>query len=201
MMRLSKTLAVLSTLSVLAGCATAEQPAPGSRMSPSARSAQSPQSTAGQSTVVGNQSVPVPAAASMVCGPEIGESLQRQLRLGHEPEGTSSWDGKRFECTFRLPNGPLVLVVLAHGSQAAAAQSLATQRSQLAGARPIVGLAAFGLPAAQADSGVVLFARDAFTLRVDSTRMTAPIGPFERSRRDFAYSIAADVIACWQEHH
>lgn len=199
MMRVSKILAVLSTLSVLAGCATAEQPAPESRMSPSARSAQS--ATSSQSTVVGNQSVPVPAAASMVCGPEIGESLQRQLRLGHEPEGASSWDGKRFECTFRLPDGPLVLVVLAHGSGAAAAQSLATQRSQLAGARPIIGLAAFGLPAAQADSGVVLFARDAFTLRVDSTRMTPPIGPFERSRRDFAYAIAADVIACWQEHH
>ncbi|WP_431843257.1 hypothetical protein [Calidifontibacter indicus] len=195
-MRVSKILAVLSTLSVLAGCATAEQPAPESRMSPSARSAQS-----SQSTVVGNQSVPVPAAASMVCGPEIGESLQRQLRLGHEPEGASTWDGKQFVCTFRLPDGPLVLVVLAHGSQAAAAQSLATQRSQLAGARPIIGLAAFGLPAAQADSGVVLFARDAFTLRVDSTRMTPLIGPFERSRRDFAYSIAADVIACWQEHH
>ena len=180
------------TLLALTGCASSAQ-------------SSSTQATTPPSAVVkssgGTSSGAAPDAASMVCGPQIQDSLQRHLQLGSKPRGTSTWDGKQFVCTFRLADGPLVLTVLAHQSPTAATQSLAQQRSSIAGSRPITGLAAFGLPAAQADPGIVLFARDAFTLRVDSTGMDDPIGPFKRSRVEFAYSIAADVIACWKEHH
>lgn len=140
-----------------------------------------------------------PPTASMVCGPEIQGSLQTLLALPGRPTGTSTWVDGLFTCTYALPQGQLVLSVQQSADPAAAKAHFAALRSHTPTSTALTGLSSLGLPAFQSASGIVSFVKDNLTLEVDATGLTATVGPQRTPRGDFAYTLATDVLACWQE--
>ncbi|MEO3936908.1 hypothetical protein V3N99_09135 [Dermatophilaceae bacterium Soc4.6] len=140
-----------------------------------------------------------PPTASMVCGEEIQGSIETLLALPGRPAGTSTWGDGLFTCTYTLPQGRLVLSVQQSADPAAAMTYFATLRNRTRNAAALTGLTALGLPAFQSDSGIVSFVKDNLTLKVDATALTATVGPQRTSRGEFAYTVATDVLACWQE--
>lgn len=152
----------------------------------------------GQTMAGGSVGQP-PQTASMVCGPEIRGSIKTLLALPGPPVGTSTWEHGRFACTYALPQGRLVLSVQQSADAAAAKTYFAALRSRTQPATTLTGLTSLGLPAFQSNTGIVSFVKDNLTLEVDATALVATLGPQRTSRGDFAYTVATDVLACWQE--
>lgn len=140
-----------------------------------------------------------PGTASMVCGPEIQGSIKTLLALPGPPAGTSTWANGRFTCTYALPQGRLMLSVQQSPDAATAQTYFTALRSRTQTATALTGLTSLGLPAFQSDTGIVSFVKDNLTLEVDATGLAATVGPQQTSRGDFAYTVATDVLACWQE--
>ena len=152
----------------------------------------------GETTTGGSGGQP-PQTASMVCGPEIRGSIKTLLALPGPPAGTSTWANGRFTCTYALPQGRLVLSVQQSTDAAAAQTYFSALRIRTQTATTLTGLTSLGLPAFQSDNGIASFVKDNLTLEVDATGLTATVGPEHTSRGDFAYTVATDVLACWQE--
>ncbi|WP_334173779.1 hypothetical protein [Sinomonas sp.] len=139
----------------------------------------------------------VPPAAAMVCGDEIRDRIAQALALPAVPVPASAWAAGLYTCTYALPGGTLVLSVKAYPDPAAARSYAQAAVAGLPGAAPIQGLANLGLPAYRSSTGTVAFAKDAFALTVDATRLGEPVGPQRTTRTALAYQIATDVLACW----
>lgn len=135
-------------------------------------------------------------SATMVCSAEIRNDVVKILGLQRTPSSTTSWVNHLFTCTYQLPTGSLVLRVHESPTVPAARQYFNAQRHSLPSAKPLVGLASFGLPAFETDRNVV-FLKDAKTLEVDATGLPAHVGPNGDTRGDFAYTVATDVLVCW----
>lgn len=140
-----------------------------------------------------------PGTASMVCGPEIQGSIKTLLALPELPTGASTWVDGLFTCTYALPQGRLVLSVKQSSDSAAAMTYFTSLQNRTRTSTALTGLTSLGLPAFQSDSGIVSFVKDNLTLEVDATGLAATVGPQRTSRGDFAYTVATDVLACWQE--
>lgn len=190
---------------MLSGCAAAGS-APGASQvaqataapasgGPSASTASDPAASGGTS---GATTGPSPAAA-MVCGDEIRARIAQILALGAAPVPSSTWTGGLYTCTYRLPQGDLVLSVQESAEPATARTDAQAAVAALPGAAPIEGLANLGLPGYQAPAGRVSFAKDTFALTVDATALREPVGPHGISRGSLAYQVATDVLACWSE--
>lgn len=203
-------LALLALPLLLAGCGTT---ANGARPNET-RSVTAPAKTAAPSsdsqmadgmtmapgeTMAGGSEGQPPETASMVCGPEIQGSIKTLLALPGLPVGTSTWGGGRFTCTYLLPQGRLVLSVQKSTDAAAAQTYFEALQTRTRTSTPLTGLTSLGLPAFQSDNGVVSFVKDNLTLEVDATGLAVTVGPQRTSRGDFAYTVATDVLACWQE--
>ena len=135
----------------------------------------------------------------MVCGEEIRGSVARIFALDRPIEGTSTWKGGRYTCTYPLPDGPLTLAVEDSLDEARGRAYFAGLRRSDGSPDLLVGLESFGLPSYQTDTGRVVFLKDGKTLAVDATSLPASAGPGGESRTDDAYAVAADVIGCWSE--
>jgi hypothetical protein len=138
--------------------------------------------------------------ARMICSHEVAEAVQRTLALPATPRATDAWQAPTYRCSYALPRGTLVLTVadLPPGS-AAAQQRYADTRTTVSGARRIVGMQSFGLPAFESTAGQVGFLKDGRTLLVDATGVPDGALPPGFSRMGVAYGVAAAVIACWTE--
>lgn len=139
------------------------------------------------------------SAAAMVCGDEIRARIAQILALPAAPVPSSMRAGGLFTCTYRLPEGALVLSVQESAGPAAARDWAQRAVAALPGAAPIEGLANLGLPGYQAPAGMVAFAKHNFALIVDATALSEPVGPHSISRSSLAYQVATDVLACWSE--
>jgi hypothetical protein len=138
-------------------------------------------------------------SARMICSEDVQRSVQRIFGLRSRPSPTSSWADHVFTCTYRLRTGRLVLSVQDSTDVSAGARYFKASQQRLGDARPLRGLAGFGLPSYETDAGMVGFLKDGKTLQVDATALARAAGPDHQSRTDVAYAVAADVVACWSE--
>jgi hypothetical protein len=137
-----------------------------------------------------------PSAAAMVCSAEVRENIARLLALPARPQGRPTWRNHLYTCHYDLPAGPLVLTVHESPDDAAARSYLADRRRSFPRTTPITGLASLGLPGFESPSGVAAFTKDNFTLVVDATQLSGPLGAAGTTRSGFAYALATDVLAC-----
>jgi hypothetical protein len=137
-------------------------------------------------------------AARMICGREIGRAIQREFGLRALPRASSTWRNQLYNCTYRLPQGPLMLAVEDSTKTAVGRSYFDQAMRQAPQATPIRGLQNFGLPSYETSTGTVAFLKDGKTLVVDASRLSLVPGS-GRSRTDSAYAIAAAVVACWRE--
>lgn len=147
--------------------------------------------------LVSSHPADVPSAAAMVCSAELGHSIAALLGLPATPRGRPTWTGRLYTCRYDLPAGRLVLTVQESADDAAAENYLAAQRRSFPHARPVTGLASLGLPAFETPAGITAFAKDNFTLVVDASHLSGPLGKRGSTPGDFAYAVATDVLACW----
>ena len=150
-------------------------------------------------TMAGESTPGPPETASMVCGEEIQGSIKTLLALPALPKGTSTWQDGLFTCTYPLAQGRLVLSVQVSADATAAKAYFNALRARSAKSTALTGLTSLGLPAFQSASGVVSFVKDNMTLEVDASGLTPLVGPHQTTGGDFAYTVATDVLACWQE--
>jgi len=139
--------------------------------------------------------------ARMICSDEIGSAVRRTFALPRRPSTTRSWSASdlTFACTYRLPGGALRITVQDAPDATTGRPYFRRLRSGLAGATPIHGVQALGLPAFETPSGEVAFLKDGKTLRVDASDLPRSALPTGFTRQQAAYGVAASVIACWTE--
>lgn len=139
------------------------------------------------------------ASARMVCSPEIRRDVALTLALRSLAAGDVTWTKELYTCTYQTVGGALVLSVKDSPDAATGRGYFNTLKGRLGPTRPLVGLAAFGLPAYETQDGTVVFLKDGKTLTVDATELAPESIPDHQSPADVAYAIAADVIGCWSE--
>lgn len=143
---------------------------------------------------------PPSETAQMVCGDEIHGDVASTFKQQGLAAGVSTWSGGRlFTCTYRLPQGDLVLSVKDSLSLPGGRAYFNAVRAFDGRPALLTGLQAFGLPSYETTDGKVVFLKDGKTLVVDAGALHQPVGPNGESRSDVAYAIAADVIGCWNE--
>lgn len=134
------------------------------------------------------------AATAMVCGAETHASIAEVLKLSTKPTSTSSWTGGLYTCTYRLPEGTLVVSAKQSATADAARHYFAAQRARLAPTENLYGL---GTSAYGNRAGIVALVKDEDTLIVDASRLPAVLGIERNKRFDFAYELASDILGCW----
>lgn len=194
-----KQLGLLAALPVLVvGCATAEAsgPAGTGAAAVSPRESHPPvtaSASPGNTTLVAAPS----ESARMVCGPEIRRDVATILGLRTPPPASTSWVNQLYTCTYRLSDGPLNVSVKESGAVSSARTYFAGLRQQLGPTEPLRGLDSLGLPSFETSTGTVAFLKDDKTLQIDATHLPAEVGPQHRQRGDLAYTVATDILGCW----
>ena len=141
-----------------------------------------------------------PKKALMVCGGDVPTNIQDALQLSSPPKGATSWSDNLFTCTYPLADGKLVLRVKQSTNDSTARAYFDSRKASAARASTLTGLASLGLPAYETAGGTASFVRDNLTLEVDATAMKSVVGTEKTTRKDFAYTVASFVLACWREH-
>jgi hypothetical protein len=179
---------------VLTGCGS---PAAAPATPPAQSGSMSPGMVMPDGTTMGAKPSPTgapPALALMVCGDEIRGDLTKVLALPSPPASSSTWADGLYTCTYRLPDGPLVLTVKESADPAAAKAYYATARARSGSAEKAIGLTelAFRTP-----GGVVGLVKDNLTLTVDATGLPPQFGSQGQKRADLAYETATVILGCW----
>jgi hypothetical protein len=204
------TLATLATLGVLvSGCGAAPeaQTTAQSSTSPSSAGGDHSDEAMGDGSMGDGMDMDMGGAhgpsepASMICGSEIQEAVQRTFAMSSKPSSTHTWSTSRrlFSCTYRVPRAKLAMSVQDATGDKAGRPYFDRLRGQLSGAHRLNGMQNFGFPAFSTPSGTVVFLKDGKTLRVDATKLPSSALPQGFSREDTAFSVASAVIACWTE--
>lgn len=167
---------------------------------------------ADEEATVGDETAPAPgavthrehgpsAAAAMICSLEIAQAIQGAFALPNVPTATDGWHDRAYTCTYQLPAGHLALSVQDLDREPAGRDWFDALSQRLDRARPITGLQSLGFPAVETPGSVgsVAFLKDHKTLWVDAGDVAATDLPPGFNRTAGAYSIAAHVIACWEE--
>ncbi|MBO1754635.1 hypothetical protein [Allobranchiibius sp. CTAmp26] len=141
-----------------------------------------------------------PKKALMVCGGDVPANIKDALKLSATPKGTTKWSDNLFTCTYPLAEGNLVLRVKQSTNDATARAYFDSRKASAAKVSTLSGLASLGLPAYETAGGTASFVRDNLTLEVDATAMKPVVGVDKTTRKDFAYTVASFVLACWREH-
>ena len=141
-----------------------------------------------------------PKKALMVCGGDVPANIKDALELTATPKGTTKWANNLFTCTYPLADGDLVLRVKQSTNDATARAYFDSRKASAAKVSTLSGLASLGLPAYETAAGTASFVRDNLTLEVDATAMKPVVGVEKTTRKDFAYTVASFVLACWREH-
>jgi hypothetical protein len=172
---------LIAVVLTLAGCGTSAAPAAVVAPSSASVAAQYDSNTP-------------PAAAQMVCSDEIRNQVSDALAPAAVPAPQSTWVDHVFTCTYALAAGPLVLSVAVAPTNAAAADTLQTMRTQLDATEPQPGL---GEQAFGAQNGTVLAVKDNMVLHVDATALSGDLGVVYAAPIDLARLLAAAVFNCW----
>jgi hypothetical protein len=135
------------------------------------------------------------ATSQMVCSTEIRQDVATLLALPALPHVASSWTNHRYTCTYHLPTGALSISVQESANRDSALAYFTGVRARSAGAETLTGVASFGLPAFQAADGTAGFVKDNMTLLVDPSALPSTVG--RSSRTEFAYTVASDILGCW----
>lgn len=149
---------------------------------------------------------PSPSAAEpsltsrMVCAGDVVAAVKQLGGLSSNPVTTSTWKNSLFTCTYRLPEGDLVLSVKESADPQAARAYFDGLQAGAPSPTSLEGLRGLGLPSFETQAGTVAFVKDAMTLLVDATRMPPLVGPQGTARTSFAFAVAGNVLACWKEH-
>jgi hypothetical protein len=122
------------------------------------------------------------------------------LGLQEPPHSVSTWKDHVYTCTYHLAEGPLVLSVTESGTDAAAHSYFALFKKRVGTTHTLKGLESLGLPAFETSDGTVAFVKDTMTLHVDATALPALVGAKHATRSDLAYTLATDVLGCWNGH-
>jgi hypothetical protein len=133
--------------------------------------------------------------SQMVCNKEIRQDVATLLALPALPHVVSSWANQRYSCTYHLPVGALSISVQESANKSAALAYFNGVRARTANAKTLSGVASFGLPAFQGSAGSVAFVKDSMTLLVDPSALPDAVG--RSSRSEFAYTVASDILGCW----
>jgi hypothetical protein len=211
----TRRLALLPALPILlAGCATASadsptaaQPKPSSSTSTATGMSMPPGTSMPPGMSMPGMSMPgmteqaaAPSeSAEMICGAEIRGSVATILGLAKPPAATTTWADNLYTCTYHLANGPLTVSVKESGDVAAAKNYFDALRQRLGTTQPLRGLDSLGLPAFETSNGTVAFVKDDKTLQVDATQLPSEVNEQHRQRADLAYTLATDILGCWNE--
>jgi len=179
-----------------AGVSSKTNPMAGMYMAPGTSMADMSQSPAPSASAVNTPGAPS-ASARMVCAPETQKNVAQLLGLAAPPPSTTSWIDAVYTCTYHSSAGALVLSVKQSSDAAAARQYFDTARLAVGAAHPLSGLTGLGLPAYEAPNGAVIFLKDNMTLQVDASAMSAAADSPHPTPPDLAYTVATDVLACW----
>ena len=134
----------------------------------------------------------------MVCSDEIKNTVGQLDGAAAPPGTTVTWHDGLYTCTYRLPDGVLILSVKQSTDGNAALSYFTGLKSATADATTLEGLNGLGLPAYRSAGGTVAFVKDELTLLVDATGMPATVGPQHTERTSYAFTIASNVLACWK---
>ena len=181
-----------ATAMTLAGCAAVSPAAPKTAAVMSPGMVMPDGSTMGPAG--GHAAARPSAAAQMICAAETHLTIKQVLGLPARPTSTRSWTDQLLTCTYRLPEGRLVLSVKESASPAAARAYSTELRDRIAATRALDGLTtdAYG-----ASDGTVVLVKDNDTLIVDATALPDIVGTLHAKRFDFAYELASDILGCW----
>ncbi len=185
---------------VLAGCGSANTAA-----APTSPSEHTPGMVMPDGSTMGAPSPAVKEASSvdpseatkMICTEETRSDITKVLGLDATPSTESSWKNQVYTCTYALPAGPLVLTVKQSADPAAARDYFAELRTTVGDTSTLAGL---GEESYGTASGKVVVVKDNATLIVDATAQPAVLGAYQAKRADFAFQVAAVVLACWIGH-
>lgn len=138
------------------------------------------------------------ASAQMICGPETkGNVASLAGRNGPVPS-TTTWADHLYTCSYELPQGPLVISVKESSDLIAARSYFDALQTRDRSVTVLSGLESLGFPSYKTPAGRVVFLKDNMTLVVDAASLPALVGPSNTGRTSFAYTIASDILACWQ---
>lgn len=198
-------LVVSCALLLLTGCATSNA-ATSSAPTVSAGKAMSPEKAMSPGMVMPDGSVMgadpkasgapqgPSASARMICGAEIRADVTKILGLKSPPATTSLWADHLYTCTYRLPQGNLIVSVKESPDAAATKSYFQARRQQSGSPDTLAGLtpSAFGTP-----TGTVVLVKDNNTLTVDATALPTQFGTQHQKRTDLAYEVASVILGCW----
>lgn len=139
------------------------------------------------------------SAASMVCGDETAQAVQRTFAMKALPRRTSVWSDPVYRCTYALAAGELTVTVADLSTAEAGRTWFDSLRRRLPTPVTIAGMANFDFPAFETRRGDVVFFKDDKTLWVDASSVATSQLPAHSTRTDAAYQIASAVIACWSD--
>ena len=137
------------------------------------------------------------ASARMVCSSEIRGDVATILGLRTPPATAATFVQHIYTCTYRLPNGALVVSVDDAPDRASARAHFTSLNQRLGSTRSLTGLASLGLPAFETTSGVVAFLKDDKTLEVDASAIPGQTDAARGTASDLAYTVATDILGCW----
>ena len=200
--------AVIAGSFLLAGCATSNAatqssavatraPAGPSSSSPSpapSSGAMSPGMVMPDGSVMDGGPAGPSASARMICGTEARGDIAKILALTSLPAPAAHWADRLYTCTYRLPQGPLVISVKESADAAATRAYVSAERRRLGAAHDLAGLTAGAFGTA---TGTVALTKDSNTLTVDATGLPAEFGPAHQKRSDLAYEVASVILGCW----
>ena len=132
----------------------------------------------------------------MICSTETRTNVI-QLAGALRSAPTDHFAAHLYTCTYATANGPLVLSVMDSADVPAASTYFTANRARLGANHRLDGMTGLGLPAYETTNGVVTFLKDHMTLVVDARGLRGSIGPQKHTPSDLAYTVATDVLACW----
>lgn len=136
---------------------------------------------------------------AMVCGKEIMDSVATLAGEATLPAAQTTWVDHLYTCTYRLPQGPLVISVKESSDPSTAVAYFETLQKDAGTVTPLAVLEALGLPSFHTPTGQAAFVKDNLTLKVDASRLPAQVGRPPRGRTSFADTVTSDILDCWRE--
>ena len=133
----------------------------------------------------------------MICSDETRKNVALLFGVRTPPPSSTTFVNHKYTCRYATANGALTLSVMDSADVTTASSYFMAERARIGATHRLDGMTGLGLPAYESTRGVVTFLKDHMTLVVDSRELTGSIGPQHHTPADLAYTIATDVLACW----
>jgi hypothetical protein len=131
--------------------------------------------------------------ATMICREEAIQDINAALGVTAQVS-TPTWADHIYSCTYRYPNGSMVLSVKELSSWAQTKAYFAQLGRPMGHARSLRGL---GQGATQTTNGSVIVRKDWKVLLVDTAGLPPQFGQPHTSSGDVAITVADVILGCW----